>query len=97
MTTDYSGFINHPSPTHGPPAVSQPAPAYRAVTPDDNTQLPSGCRALYIGTTGTVVTQDIAGNVAVAFVGASAGQIIPIQVKIVLATGTTASNIVALY
>lgn len=65
-----------------------------AVTPSDSTILP-GVRGLYVGG---------AGNLAVTFnddttatlVGVLAGQIYPLQVKKVMFTGTSATNIVAL-
>ena len=71
--------------------------AVRAVTPNDSTDLSLGtCRALYIGTGGDVSIDDLSGETVV-FVGALAGSILPIQTARVNATGTTASDIVALY
>lgn len=67
-----------------------------AVTPSDTTILPV-TRALYVGTGGnlSVVMGDDENTVT--FNNVSSGAIFPIQVFKVLSTGTTASNIVALW
>lgn len=65
-----------------------------AVTPSDATVIPV-TRALYIGTGGDLVVKMASDN-QVTFTAVAAG-IFPIQVQMVLSTGTTASNIVALY
>lgn len=66
-----------------------------AVTASDTTVLPT-TRGLYIGGAGNVaVTMAEDGN-NVTFVGVLAGSILPVQVTKVLATGTTATSIVAL-
>ena len=71
--------------------------AVRAVTPNDSTDLALGtCRALYVGGAGDVSIDDLGGETVV-FVGALAGSVLPIQTARVNATGTTASDIVALY
>jgi len=75
-------------------AATAPAGYGRAVTPSDSADIPM-TRALYIGAGGSVVVDDIVGTVT--YAGLSAGSILPVQVKRVRATGTTASNIVALY
>ena len=68
-----------------------------AVTPDDGTDLPRGCRALYVGGTGTLALVLDKDAATVSFVGVVAGSVLPIRTKRVLSTGTTATNIVALY
>jgi len=66
-----------------------------AVTPSDSTVLPT-TRGLWVGVAGNVaVTMADDGN-NITFVGVLAGSILPIQVTQVLATGTTATNIIAL-
>jgi len=55
----------------------------------------SGC-VLYIGVTGDVKVKTVAGN-DVVFTGVPAGSFMPVQVTQVFATGTTATNIVALW
>jgi hypothetical protein len=76
-----------------------------AVTPSDTTNIPSvstedgsgnnGC-VLYVGGAGDVKVLTVGGN-EVTLVGIAAGTFIPIQVLRVFATGTTATNIVAIW
>jgi len=70
------------------------ASAAAAVTPSDTTGFPV-CAALYVGTGGTVVA--IVNGVAITFVNAQSGSILPVRATRVNSTSTTASNIVALY
>lgn len=78
--------------------ANHPAPAEYAVavTPSDGSDLAQATRALYIGVAGNVAVNMPDGG-SVTFVGLTAGQILPIRAKRVLATGTTATSIVALY
>lgn len=82
-------------PLIGPDA---PATRLRAVTPNDSTDLPDGpCRALQIGVAGdiNVIAKDDEDEQAqVVTVQAGVWQC---MVRRVLATSTTADNIVALY
>lgn len=74
-----------------------PATKLRAVTPADGTDLPDGiCRALFIGTAGDLVLLAAEDETAVLMPSVQAG-ILPVSTKRVLATGTTATGIVALY
>ena len=66
----------------------------RAVTTSDSTVIPT-TRALYIGTSGDLRVR-LADQTTITFVGVPVG-IFPIQVDQVLATSTTAGNIIALY
>lgn len=76
-------------------AASAPAFNGAAVTPSDVTEIPVS-RALYIGSGGTMVVV-MAEGAQLTFVGVPTGVILPLQVKKVLATGTTAASILALY
>lgn len=69
----------------------------RAVTPHDTNELAFIAKALYIGTGGnlTMIAQE--DTAAVTMTNVAAGSIIPVRAKIVRATGTTASGIVALF
>ena len=73
-----------------------PAVALAAVTPDDAVELPQGCaRGLYVGTAGSLTVMDLGGGIVT--LESLEGQYHPIMVRKVLATGTTAGAIVALY
>lgn len=66
------------------------------VTPSDSADLPDGLSdGLYVGGAGTVVVEEQDGTSA--SFSAVAGAVLPIRVRRVRATGTTASAIVALY
>jgi len=54
-----------------------------------------GC-VLYIGTAGDLKVETVAGD-EVTFVGINTGAFFPVHVKKVFATGTSASNIIALW
>lgn len=76
-----------------------------AVTPSNTVDIPSvstqdgsgnnGC-VLYVGTGGTLKVTTIGGD-EVTFTGIVSGTFVPVQVLRVWATGTSASNIVALW
>lgn len=73
-----------------------------AVTPSDTSNIPSinggtnnGC-VLYVGGAGNVKVLTIGGDEVTLF-SAQAGLVIPVKVLKVFATGTTATNIVALW
>lgn len=72
------------------------SPKAVAVTPSDSTNLSFDARAIYVGTAGNVVAV-FPDNSTVTFSNVPAGTILPIVVKRINSTSTTASNIVALY
>lgn len=74
------------------------APANRAVsvTPSDSQDLTAVARSLYIGGSGNVSVVTSGGD-TVTFIGLTAGTILPVRVSRVRSTGTTATNIVALW
>lgn len=74
-----------------------PAYSAAAVTPSDTVDLTNVTRGLYIGTAGNVSVNMYESGAAVVFTGVPAGTVLPIRVTRVLATNTTASNIVALW
>lgn len=65
-----------------------------AVTASDATIIPA-TRALYIGGTGNVAVRH-SGGTTVTYNAVAVG-VLPVQVDKVLSTGTTATNIVAMY
>lgn len=78
--------------------LDSPARNGAAVTPNDSTDLTTSARALYIGGAGDVVVQFTGDpSTSVTLTGLSAGVIYPLCVSRVLSTGTTATNIVALW
>lgn len=76
-------------------APTSPARYFSAVTPDNSNDLAYATRALWVGGAGNLSVIDLDGN-TVAFTGIPAGTLLPIRVARVRATGTTATNIVAL-
>jgi hypothetical protein len=73
-----------------------PATALSAVVPSDDADLPDGTtRAIHVGTAGTVTVMDTTGNVVT--LTSLESQYHPVSVRRVLATGTTATGIVAMY
>ena len=80
------------------PIVATDLPGYRsgvAVTKSDSTLL-ARTAALYVGGTGDVVVQFIAGGTSVTFKAVPAGTVLRIAVVRVMAA-TGASDVVALY
>lgn len=71
-----------------------PARTWAAVTPSGTTHL-GNVRSLYVGGAGDVVAEDVDGTTAT--FTCAAGTYLFIEAKRVLATGTTATGIVALY
>ena len=71
------------------------AESINVVTPADATDLAEVARALYVGGTGNLSVVRLDGT-TVAFVGVPAGTILPIRIRGVNQTGTTATDIVAL-
>jgi hypothetical protein len=67
-----------------------------AITPHDVTEIPIIPKALYIGTGGTVVLRGIDASADATFINVPNGFILDVRAQFVRATGTTASNIVAL-
>lgn len=68
-----------------------------AVTTNDGTDLPNGVtRAVYVGGAGALKA-DMADGSTVTFSGMLVGQIYAIRCKRIYATGTVATNIIALY
>ena len=76
--------------------LTMPATRLAAVTPSDSTDL-GPVRALYVGVTGNVAVRAKGNSAAVTLVGVPAGAILPIRAQYVYSTGTTATDIVAMY
>ena len=78
-----------------------PARSFAAVTPHNSTDFVGGAAAaLYVGVGGDVVAVGVDNNngvVAETFKNVMSGTILPIRCRRVNATGTTATDIKALY
>lgn len=77
------------------PSLSGPASHAFAVTPHDSNSLAETTRALYVGAAGSVAVTMASGSNAT-FAGLAGGSILPVRATKVLATGTTATDIVGL-
>jgi hypothetical protein len=75
--------------------ATAPADFYEAVTPSDTVELTHISRAIYVGTGGNLVAVRTTGA-EVSFTAVPDGTMLPIRVKRIKATGTTATNIVSL-
>ena len=75
--------------------LDSPANHAETVTPHDTTELTTVARALYVGVAGDVAVLMNDDSTAT-FVGVAAGSFLPIRVKRVNSTNTTATSIVAL-
>ena len=83
--------------TLGGRSSSGPAQGAAAVTPNDGANLAvAGSRGLWVGGAGNVAVVTAQGD-SVTFTGVPAGYLLQVAVSRVLATGTTATNLLALY
>lgn len=74
-----------------------PADEAATVVPGDTTAIAFPVRAIYVGTAGNLaVTMAGGSNAVVTFLNVPSGAILPIMAKFIMATNTTATNIVAL-
>lgn len=76
--------------------AQSPSRAPYAVSPHDTNELPLIPKALYIGSGGAVVLRGVGGNTDVTFKNVASGQILDVRAQYLRATGTTATDIVAL-
>lgn len=72
-----------------------PAKHAFAVTPDDNDDLPSATKALYVGNGGDVVVRPVESSQDVVFVNVPAGAILPIRAR-AIRTSSTATDMIGL-
>ena len=64
------------------------------ITPADGADLNDVVRLIYVGVSGNVATTDTQGNNVIHYNAPSGGYIGPFSVARVLATGTTATNLI---
>jgi hypothetical protein len=79
-----------------PTNLTAPGRDAAAVSPDDLSDLAVLPRALFIGQGGALALR-MAGGQDVVFQGVQSGTILPVRVRRVMATGTTATSILALW
>ena len=86
MTDQFAGYAG---------SLDVPASICRPIEPSDSVALQDLCRAIYIGSAGTLRLIDAGGNI-VTFEGVVAGSILPGGARQVLNTGTTVTGLVAM-
>ncbi|UVC09033.1 hypothetical protein IHQ71_28670 [Rhizobium sp. TH2] len=77
------------------PSLSGPAAHGFAVTPNDTNVLSETTRALYVGSAGTLAIV-MASGASVTFIGVASGTVLPVRTTKVMATGTSATDILGL-
>lgn len=87
MADQHSSFVE---------GLTSPADNQVAITPSDSTDLAFVSRAIWVGGAGNIVITPAAGGSSVTYT-VVAGTILPIRASRVLATGTTATQIVNWY
>lgn len=80
----------------GDQAIGNPATIAVAVTPSNTVDLTNITTGIFVGGAGTLKV-DMPGTSAYTFTSVAAGVYLPLRVKRVYSTGTTATNITALY
>lgn len=76
---------------------TEPANGGINITPSDSVILPAGIRALDIGTGGDVALRCPGSNAILIFKNRASGSILPVKTGQVMATGTTATDIIGLF
>lgn len=76
--------------------LTSPAIDGQAVTPSNTSDLPHVSRAIYIGASGDIAVELVSGA-SVTFKSVPAGAMMPLRARKILSTGTTGSEIVALW
>ena len=77
--------------------ADNPARKALAVTPHDSNALTDIPKALFVGTGGNITMRGIDGVADQVWKNVASGQILPFRAQYVRATGTTATDILALY
>ncbi len=77
--------------------AESPARGSTAITPNDSTELTSVTKAVYVGSGGNITGRLVGDTTDTVFENIQDGAILPVQFKLIKATGTTASAIVGLY
>ncbi|MFV0243674.1 MAG: hypothetical protein ACK5IB_01455 [Qingshengfaniella sp.] len=76
--------------------LTSPAADASPIVPDDTADLQYATRAIYVGMAGDATVQMTSGE-QITFYGLAAGAIYPLRCRRVLATGTSAGGLIALW
>jgi hypothetical protein len=87
MTDAYSSYT---------PGLTSPGTRAFAITPSNSEDLPHLTRAIYVGGTGDIAVVMQGGD-EVTFSSVFAGSLLPVRVKRVKVTGTTATLLIGIY
>lgn len=68
-----------------------------AITPSDTVPLPTPASSIWVGSVGDVTLIPAGQTTSVLFAAVPSGTLLPIAASQVLATGTTASSLAAMY
>lgn len=77
--------------------ITFPAEKAYAITPTDDVELGAVTRGIWVGGAGDLAVIMKGDTAVVTFSGVVAGSLLPLRVKEVRATGTTATNLVGVY
>ena len=78
-------------------SVSAPARRAVAVVPHDTDPLPDIPKALYVGGGGAIAMRGVDGAADQLWKNVPAGSVLPFRARWIRATGTTATDLLALY
>ena len=81
---------------HTTPGLTSPAIDGSMIVPSDATDLAHVTRALYVGSGGQVAAQLASGS-TVTFAAVPSGTLLPLRVRRVMSTGTSAADLVGLW
>lgn len=79
-----------------PPSLTSPITRGAAVTPDNDNDLATPSRALWVGTGGNISLILADDSAAITLTNIPDGTLLPVRAKRIRSTSTTASGIVAL-
>lgn len=81
---------------HSSPGLNSPAVDGAMIAPNDSTDLPHVTRAIYVGQSGQISAQ-LASGATIDLAAVPGGTMLPLRVRRVLSTGTTAGALVGLW
>ena len=77
-------------------SLTSPARDCFAISGDDNADLPQATKAIYVGEGGDIVLRAVGSQTDVTLTNVPSGAILPIRLRAMRVTGTSASNIIGL-